>query len=132
MATSTPEFKYGEDHLTAGKALAIAEGTIRGVLSEVVREKVNTSANTVKKIASGDQAVYGINTGFGPLCTTQISKDQTNELQKNLLMSHAVGLGAPIPDDISKLMMILKVHALAMGYSGVQEKTLDRIIWHID
>lgn len=132
MATSRLEFKYGEDQLTSGKALAIAEGKIKGILTNTVREKIKGSANTVKNIANGDKAVYGINTGFGPLCTTQISKDQTSELQRNLLMSHAVGLGEPIPDEIAKLMMILKVHALARGYSGVQEKTIDRIIWHID
>jgi histidine ammonia-lyase len=73
-----------------------------------------------------------INTGFGPLCTTLISPDQTKKLQENLLKSHAVGVGEAIPVEIAKLMLILKVHALAKGYSGIQEKTLDRILWHIN
>lgn len=132
MASIPTEFYYGENHLTAGIALSIAKGTTKGILSGDARSRVNQSAATVKNIANGDKAVYGINTGFGPLCTTQISKDQTSELQKNLLMSHAVGLGDPIPVEIAKLMMILKVHALAKGFSGVQEQTIDRIIWHID
>lgn len=132
MASIPTEFYYGENHLTAGIALSIAKGTTKGILSGDARRRVNQSAATVKNIANGDKAVYGINTGFGPLCTTQISKDQTSELQKNLLMSHAVGLGDPIPIEIAKLMMILKVHALAKGFSGVQEQTIDRIIWHID
>ncbi|MEL7005365.1 MAG: histidine ammonia-lyase, partial [Bacteroidota bacterium] len=83
-------------------------------------------------IAHGDKAVYGINTGFGALCTTRISEEQTEKLQTNILKSHSVGVGPAIPDSIAKLMLVLKVHSLAKGYSGIKEKTLDRIIWHID
>lgn len=132
MTATSSIFHYGEDHLTAGIALAIAQGTTQGILSAKARNAINKSANEVKVIANGDKAVYGINTGFGPLCTTQISKEETGALQKNLLMSHAVGLGDPIKDQLAKLMMILKVHALARGFSGVQENTIDRIIYHID
>ena len=78
------------------------------------------------------KTVYGINTGFGPLCTTLISEEDTRKLQHNLLLSHAVGVGDPIPAEISRLMLILKVHSLAMGYSGISVNTLDRIIWHIE
>lgn len=132
MSTSSEVFHYGEDHLTAGIALAIARSQVKGILTTSIRKKIHDSAQTVKNIAGGDRPVYGINTGFGPLCTTQISKDETGQLQKNLIMSHAVGLGDPIADELAKLMMILKVHALAKGFSGVQEQTIDRIIWHID
>ncbi|WP_420578458.1 histidine ammonia-lyase [Ekhidna sp.] len=132
MASQTSVFHYGEDHLTAGIALSIARGKTKGILTEKTRKEINRSANEVKTIAEGDKAVYGINTGFGPLCTTQISKKETSTLQKNLLMSHAVGLGNPIHDEIAKVMMIIKVHALAKGFSGVKEETIDRIIHHID
>lgn len=132
MASQTSVFHYGEDHLTAGIALSIARGNTKGILTEKTRKEINRSANEVKTIAEGDKAVYGINTGFGPLCTTQISKKETSTLQKNLLMSHAVGLGNPISEELAKLMMILKVHALAKGFSGVKEETIDRIIHHID
>lgn len=132
MTSQTSVFHYGEDHLTVGIALSIARGNTRGILTEKTRKEINRSANEVKTIAEGDKAVYGINTGFGPLCTTQISKKETSTLQKNLLMSHAVGLGNPISAELAKLMMILKVHALAKGFSGVKEETIDRIIHHID
>ncbi len=125
-------FNYGEDHLTTGIALGIARGQIQGVISETSRNRIRQSSQVVANIANGDKAVYGINTGFGPLCTTQISKEETRTLQQNILMSHAVGVGDPIPDEVAKLMLILKVHALSRGFSGVQEATLDRIIWHID
>jgi len=132
MSEMPHSFNYGKGHLTAGIALSIARGFTRGIINELTREKVRTSSKVVENIANGEEAVYGINTGFGPLCTTMISKEETKILQRNILMSHAVGVGDPIPDEISKLMMILKVHALSRGFSGVQESTLDRIIWHID
>lgn len=125
-------FQYGQEHLTASIALGIARNEIEGILTEETREKVRASASAVEKIVSKGNPVYGINTGFGPLCTTLISSDQTRKLQENLLKSHAVGLGEPIPTEIAKLMLILKLHALAKGYSGIQEQTLDRIIWHIE
>ncbi|SIT04733.1 histidine ammonia-lyase [Belliella pelovolcani] len=125
-------FLYAQQHLTASIALGIANGNIKGILSSETREKVKASAAAVEKIVAKGQPVYGINTGFGPLCTTLISPDQTRKLQENLLKSHAVGVGEPIPVEISKLMLILKLHALAKGFSGIQEQTLDRILWHIE
>ena len=131
MAT-LPQFHYGEHHLTPTIAIAIARNQTKGILSSSVKGRIRQSEHAVEEIANSDAAVYGINTGFGPLCTTRISKEETGLLQKNLLMSHAVGLGNPIPKDIAKLMMILKVHALAKGFSGVKLRTIERIIWHIE
>lgn len=76
--------------------------------------------------------VYGINTGFGPLCDTLISADATRVLQHNLLKSHSVGVGTPIKPVIAKLMLILKLHALCQGFSGVQLDTVKRILLMID
>lgn len=125
-------FQYGQEHLTASIALGIANGEIKGVLSRETRAQVKKSAAAVQEIVANGNPVYGINTGFGPLCTTLISPDQTQKLQENLLKSHAVGIGEAIPIDIAKLMLVLKLHALAKGYSGIRESTLDRILWHID
>ena len=125
-------FYYGQDQLTVGKALAICNGECKGELSGETREKVRESQSAVEQIVVKGKAVYGINTGFGPLCTTLISEEKTRLLQENILKSHSVGVGEPVPDDISKLMLILKLNALAQGYSGIAESTLDRIKWHID
>ena len=84
------------------------------------------------EIAAGEKAVYGINTGFGPLCSTKIDKEMTGKLQRNLLLSHSVGVGNPIPKEIAKLMMILKVHSLAQGYSGISINVIERILWHVE
>ena len=125
------KFRYGQDYLTAGKALQIARGQLKGKLGSKSLKKVIKSRSIVEQIANGDQAVYGINTGFGPLCSTMISKEDTNTLQYNILKSHSVGVGEAIPKEIAKLMLILKIHSLAQGYSGIAVSTLERIQWHI-
>lgn len=132
MSTSQKHFCFGEDHLTAGIAISIAQGHTQMQLTVPTRKKVRASWEKVRHIVSTGHPVYGINTGFGPLCTTKISKEDTQILQTNILQSHSVGVGKPIDSEIAKLMLILKVHALAKGYSGIAESTLDRIIWHIE
>jgi histidine ammonia-lyase len=125
-------FHYGQDHLTAGKALAISRGELAATIPDLVMAKVATAHATVLRHSRGTAAVYGINTGFGPLCNTRIGADQTVELQRNLLLSHAVGVGEPIAAELAKLMLILKVHALCQGYSGIAPYVVERIIWHIE
>lgn len=124
-------FKYGEDYLSSSIALSIAKSECQGILTDETTAKINQSAQYVQEIVDAGKVVYGINTGFGPLCTTLISPQDTKKLQENILKSHAVGMGEPIDKELSKLMMILKVHALAKGFSGVQLSTVERIIWHI-
>lgn len=130
--TNTRYFNYGEDWLTTGVALQIASGEVKGRISPAAIQVIEQSRRKVDEIVADHQNVYGINTGFGPLCTTIISENDTRKLQSNILKSHSVGVGDPISQEISKLMMILKVHALSMGYSGIALGTLERIIWHID
>ena len=77
-------FKYGTEQLTAGKALQIARGESRGKLGRICRQKVRKSRSIVKRLANGTEAVYGINTGFGPLCDTMISAEDTSKLQYNI------------------------------------------------
>jgi len=126
------EFKYGIDHLTPDLALQIANGEIRGIITEDVKSRVIKNYETVQKIAKGKKIVYSINTGFGSLCNTIISKEETNKLQENLLKSHSVGIGKPIERILSKLMMILKIHALCKGFSGISLEVIERIIWHVE
>ena len=120
-------FHFGEHHLTAGIALSIAKGTTKGILTESCIKNIETSSLRVQKIIEKDAIVYGINTGFGPLCNTKISKADTKTLQSNILQSHSVGVGEPVTEEIAKLMLILKIHALAKGYSGIAVKTLSLI-----
>ena len=132
MVTTTNTFHLGKDWLTAGTALAIEDGKTKPAIAEETRLKIRESAAIVQRIVDKGEAVYGINTGFGPLCTTKISKAETQILQTNILQSHSVGVGAPIAKTIAKLMLILKAQSLAKGHSGIAETTLDRILWHIE
>ena len=125
-------FKYGIDTLTLDTVIGISEGTIEGILTEDVKNKVIACRKKVEVMASSNRAIYGINTGFGPLCDVQITNEQTNKLQENLLITHAVGVGNPIDKKLSKLMMICKVHALCQGYSGIRLKVIERILFFIE
>lgn len=80
------------------------------------------------KIRNTDQSIYGINTGFGSLYKKQISNEDLEQLQRNLVMSHACGIGAEVPAEIVKLMLLFKVQSLAYGHSGVQVQTVKRLI----
>jgi histidine ammonia-lyase len=126
------EFKYGIDKLTVKKALQIARRSVQGIITNEVKERIVKNYNAVQSIVKGDKLVYSINTGFGSLCTTRISIDETASLQENLLKSHSAGIGSSIDPEISKLMLILKVHALSLGYSGISLKVIERICWHIE
>ena len=125
-------FKYGIDKLTLSKIIAITQGKIRAELTTQTIQIINKCRSKVEKMANGSKAVYGVNTGFGPLCDIQINSDETSTLQKNLLITHAVGVGKNIDKQLSKIMMICKVHALCQGFSGVRLALIERIIYFID
>ncbi|OCK43288.1 histidine ammonia-lyase [Tenacibaculum soleae] len=125
-------FKYGIDKLTVNKVIAIAEGTLKAVITKEAKEKVNECRRKVEVMANSDVATYGINTGFGPLCDVQITPEETSKLQENLLITHAVGVGNPIDKKLSKIMMICKVQALCQGFSGVRIELIERIIYFIE
>jgi histidine ammonia-lyase len=81
------------------------------------------------ELGQPDQApIYGVNTGFGSLCNTLIAPDDLSTLQKNLLISHACGMGEEVPQSIVKLMLLLKIMGLSRGYSGVQRITIETLI----
>ncbi len=80
------------------------------------------------KIINSDDTFYGINTGFGSLCNVQIGKHELEELQLNLIKSHACGMGDEVPADVVRLMLLLKIQGLSLGYSGVQLATIQRLI----
>jgi histidine ammonia-lyase len=99
------------------------------VLSEESKERVvQCKAYLDKKLAGNDAPLYGINTGFGSLHNVKISSKELTKLQENLVMSHACGTGDRVPESIVKVMLLLKIQSLSYGRSGVQLKTLQRLI----
>ncbi len=98
-------------------------------LSEEATQKITKCRDYLdKKMAKEDKPIYGINTGFGALHNYRISKEDLNRLQENLVMSHACGAGEEVPQEIVKLMLLLKVHALSYGHSGIQLTTVRRLM----
>jgi histidine ammonia-lyase len=97
------------------------------VLDESCRERVDAAAAIVQQAADGDTAVYGINTGFGKLASTRIPTQQTATLQRNLILSHCCGVGKPLPTNIVRMIMVLKMISLGRGASGVRWQVIKRL-----
>jgi len=125
-------FCFGTEALTVQKAIAIAAGQTKGIFNQAATARIRQSEQHVQSIVDHETTVYGINTGFGILANSKISAADTRVLQHKILQSHSVGVGAAVPAEIAKLMLITKVQALAKGHSGVRLETLERICWHID
>jgi histidine ammonia-lyase len=96
------------------------------------RDALVQSRKIVEETLDGNQVHYGINTGFGALANKRINNDDLMQLQRNLILSHAVGVGNFIPKEISKLILQLKIHSLGIGYSGISIDTFDRLISFCD
>lgn len=98
-------------------------------LSEEAEQKIVRCHDYLhQKIKTSSHSIYGINTGFGSLCDKKISPSDLEQLQRNLVMSHACGTGAEVPLELVKLMLLLKIQSLAYGHSGVQLQTVKRLI----
>lgn len=103
--------------------------TIQMQLPKVVAEKIQNCRKYLdEKILRSTEPIYGINTGFGSLCNKSVETADLEQLQINLVKSHACGMGDEVPSDIVRLMLILKVQSLAYGHSGVQLLTVQRLI----
>jgi histidine ammonia-lyase len=96
-------------------------------LSDAALERVRRGRALVDSLTHSGQAVYGINTGFGHLKNKRIADDQLDQLQENLVLSHAVGVGPPTPPGIVRWMLLLKLHMLLAGHSGIREMVVQRI-----
>ncbi len=98
----------------------IIQGQLKLNLSDDVKKKVLKCRKYLDaKISNGKDLYYGINTGFGALCNKVISNEDLNKLQKNLVMSHACGMGDEVDSEIVKIMLLLKIKGLSLGHSGV-------------
>ena len=96
-------------------------------LSKGIKEKITHSSKYVINKSEGNDSIYGINTGFGNLANVKIDKSDLNKLQRNLVSSHAVGVGELLPNKIVKLIIVLKIYALAQGYSGASSALVERL-----
>lgn len=99
-------------------------------LSDKAKQQITTCRNYLdEKVKTHPEPIYGINTGFGSLCNVSIAENEIEKLQENLVMSHACGMGDEVPQEIVKLMLLLKIQALSYGKSGVQLITVERLMF---
>lgn len=132
MPSTKGHFYYGTQRLTPGSALDISRRSLKGQLNPESKKRINKSNGVIDAILEEEKVVYGINTGFGSLCKSIISRENTQKLQDNLIRSHSVGVGEPVPLSIVRLMIILKIHSLALGYSGISLKVIERLMWLLE
>ncbi|HEX6362891.1 MAG TPA: histidine ammonia-lyase [Albitalea sp.] len=108
------------ERAAAGGACFAVAGAARG--------PIDASVRAVRERVARHEAVYGINTGFGKLAQTRIADDQLVQLQKNLVLSHSAGVGAPLSRPVVRLMLMLKAASLAHGMSGVRAEVIDALL----
>ncbi len=122
-------YAIGSGQLTYDIIEKILRDNTRLTLSEEGREKISHCREYLdRKTDHSTQPIYGVTTGFGSLCDKHISREELSTLQENLVKSHSCSIGTPVDSVVVKLMLLLKAHALSMGFSGVQVKTVERII----
>ena len=121
--------KISADHLTIERIGEVVYNGYKLELSDDARNRIIRCREYLdEKIAKTTRPVYGVTTGFGSLCDVSVNPDQLAQLQINLMMSHACGVGDRVPNDIVKMMMLLKVQSLSYGYSGCKLDTVQRLV----
>lgn len=128
MTTNKPTLTLSPGHLTLEDLRAIRNGAVTLSLHASAADIIRRANAVVQAAAAGDAPVYGVNTGFGKLASTRISKDDLATLQCNLIRSHCVGVGAPLQPGVVRLMLATKAASLARGYSGVREEVVQCLL----
>ena len=117
------------EHLTIQKIDEIIKGHYKLELSDDARSRIIKCRQYLdKKIEDNSRPIYGVTTGFGSLCNVSIGRDYLAQLQINLMMSHACGTGERVPNEIVKIMLLLKIQSLSYGYSGCKLDTVERLV----
>ena len=118
-----------EEKLTLAKIQEIIDKKMTLALSDEAKRRIEKCRNYLNhKMETQKVPIYGVTTGFGSLCNISISKEQLSQLQKNLVMSHACGVGDEVPAEVVRLMLLLKAQNFCFGYSGAQLQTVQRLI----
>lgn len=121
--------KISAEHLSIERIGEIVYGEYKIELSDDAHKRIVDCREYLdRKIAESTTPIYGVTTGFGSLCNVSIGSDYLAQLQINLMMSHACGTGDRVPNDIVKIMLLLKIQSLSYGFSGCQLDTVNRLI----
>lgn len=114
--------------LTIEEIVAIARNKEEVSLSKEAEKQIQVSRDIVEKNIAEKKVIYGLNTGFGKFVNVAISDDELDKLQLNLILSDAVGVGAPFPQDVTRAIVLLRINALAKGFSGIRLSTVETMI----
>lgn len=114
--------------LTLNDIIEVARGFRTVKIAEKAKEKINKSREIVDKFVEREEVVYGITTGFGELSEICIPKDEVEQLQENLICSHACGVGEAFDQEVVRTIMLLRANALAAGISGIRLSTLETLL----
>lgn len=124
------EFAIDNQWITLDSLETILAENTQLKLTDEVKKTINVCRTYLdEKVAKSDRLIYGVNTGFGSLCDTAVSNDDLEQLQRNLVVSHACGMGERVPDEIVRRMLLLKIFGLSHGASGVQLATVERLVY---
>src|SRR5262249_51152522 len=116
------------NHLTIAELVAVSRDGAKVGLAPAARKQVERARAVIDEILASGRIVYGVNTGFGKLADVQIEPDHLNELQLNLIRSHAAGVGEPFSIQVTRAIMLLRANVLAKGFSGVRLEVVERLL----
>lgn len=118
----------GEGKMTIEDLLSVVRGGGIIEISDEAKRKMQASREVVETCVAEEKVVYGLTTGFGKFSDVTISEEDCFTLQENLIMSHACGVGDPLPAEVVKAMMLLRINALSVGYSGIRLSTVNTLV----
>ena len=124
----TAEIVIDGEHLTLEDVYAVARQGAKVRLSPDCFEQIDRSRALVEKILAEGRRVYGISTGFGEFSKISIGREQSGQLQENLILSHCVAVGDPLSEDVVRAMMLLRANALSKGFSGIRRELIQCLI----
>jgi len=128
MTEQSHAVTIGDRPLTIDDVVGVARGHIGLRAGAAARAALTRAREVVDRIVADERVVYGVTTGFGQLATTHIPADKARELQDNLIRSHSVGVGAPLPRGVVRAAMAIRVNTLCKGYSGVRPEVVDLLL----
>jgi histidine ammonia-lyase len=114
--------------LTIDEVVAVARTKAEVKLSAKAEKRMQEAVNFVQQLINSGEVIYGVTTGFGPFSEVIISEEKARLLQRNLIISHAAGVGKPLPIEIIRAAMLLRANTLAKGYSGIRPSTLQLLL----
>jgi len=126
--TRIPSLSIGDRDLDLATLRRVYQQPVRLTLTSSAIAAVKRSVKIVDHVIESGQTAYGINTGFGLLAQTRIPKEDLRTLQRNIVLSHAAGTGALLPDEVVRVILVLKIASLAQGYSGIRLETLQALM----